>query len=48
MTLTEFLKITKKEGRREEIVILEGEEAIEAVKRDGYSLQYVNIKIFED
>jgi hypothetical protein len=41
MKLMEFLKIVKKESQREEIIILKGKKAIEAVKRNGGSLRYV-------
>jgi len=47
MKLSEFLKQVN--GRIERIVIIKSQkEAMEAVERNGYALQYVNPNIFEE
>jgi hypothetical protein len=48
MKLKEFLSLTKTTKRKSEIIILSGGKALEAVKQNSDSLQYVDIRIFEE
>ena len=45
MTLQQFLKAVG--GKEESMIEFKGEEALEAVKRNGDALQYVNKNIFD-
>ena len=45
MKLTEFLRLFNK--NENEIIQYSGAEALEAVKQDGYALQYVDKSVFK-